>query len=289
METLLTHHPFTLVDVFAESPFSGNPLAVVTGGEGLTTEEMLRITAWFNLSETTFLLAPTHPRADYRVRIFTPGRELPFAGHPTLGTCHTWLEAGGTPKAGDAIVQECGAGLIPIRRDGKALAFAAPPRTRTGPLDPDTLADVCAALQISPQDVVAHEWLINGPTWAGVMLKSAEAVRAVRPLGNWPVTLDVGVVGPWPDAHDAAGPHWEVRGIFTNAQGTLIEDPATGSLNAGIAQWLLGNDTAHAPYVAGQGHCIGRDSRIHVSRDAEGAIWIGGGTVTLVEGTAMLP
>jgi len=278
--------PFSLVDVFAESPFTGNPLAVVTGGAGLDTADMQRITQWLNLSETAFLLPPTDPNADYKVRIFTLERELPFAGHPTLGTCHVWLEAGGIPKRGDAVVQECGLGLVKIKRASDSagvgrLAFAAPPRTRTGPLDDATLDDICTSMQISRADIVAHEWLINGPTWAGVLLKDAAAVRAVKPLGSWPAHFDVGLVGL---AEPGAETAYEVRGIFTNHMGTLIEDPVTGSLNAGVAQWLIGSGRVTAPYVAAQGSCVGRAGRIHV-HGADGEIWIGGATHTLFSGT----
>jgi len=277
--------PFALVDVFGSIDFKGNPLAVVLDGAGLDTARMQAITQWLNLSETTFLLPPTDPAADYKVRIFTLEHELPFAGHPTLGSCHAWLRAGGQPSQSGEVVQECGAGLVKIKRnqadDGAdQLAFAAPPRTRTGPLDEATLDDACAALQITRDDIVAHEWLINGPTWAGVMLKSADAVRAVKPLGSWPQHFDIGLVG-LSGGTDTA---YEVRAIFTNHNGTLVEDPVTGSLNAGVAQWLLGSDRVTAPYVAAQGSCIGRAGRIHVSK-SDGEIWIGGATKTLFSGT----
>ncbi len=275
---------FSLVDVFAERPFTGNPLAVVTGGEGLDATEMLRIARWLNLSETTFLLPPEHPDADYKVRIFTLEHELPFAGHPTLGTCHVWLEAGGVRKSDAHIMQECGAGLVRIKhisddKGGERLAFAAPPRTRSGPLDDATLDDICAAMQITRADIIAHEWLVNGPTWAGVLLKSAESLRAVKPLGNWPAHFDVGLVG----MNNTGECAYEVRGIFTNQHGALIEDPVTGSLNAAAAQWLIGSGRATAPYIAAQGACVGRTGRIHISQSS-GEIWVGGTTNTLMSG-----
>jgi PhzF family phenazine biosynthesis protein len=276
--------PFQLVDVFGATDFKGNPLAVVLDGAGLDTLQMQAITQWLNLSETAFLSPPTDPAADYKLRIFTLENELPFAGHPTLGSCHAWLSAGGQPKNADHVVQECGAGLVKIKRTkgengADRLAFAAPSRTRTGPLDEATLDDACAALQITRSDIIAHEWLINGPTWAGVMLKDAAAVRAVKPLGSWPKHFDIGLVG-LSDGPDIA---YEVRAIFTNHNGTLVEDPVTGSLNAGVAQWLLGSGRVTAPYVAAQGTCIGRQGRIHISQ-TDGDIWVGGATKTLFSG-----
>lgn len=274
---------FQLVDVFGASDFRGNPLAVVMDSIGLDAPAMLAITQWLNLSETAFLSPPTHSDADYKVRIFTLERELPFAGHPTLGSCHAWLEAGGRPKSPDHIVQECGTGLVKIKA-GDQLAFAAPARTRTGPLDGATLADVCTLLRITPDDVVAHEWLINGPTWAGVLLKSADAVRAVKPLGRWPRQFDIGMVG-MVGMNEGGDIAYELRAVFTDHNGTLVEDPVTGSLNAGVAQWMIGSGRVTAPYVAVQGSCIGREGRISISQ-SEGEIWVGGATKTLFHGTA---
>lgn len=272
---------FKLIDVFAAADFKGNPLGVLMDASGLETAEMMAITEWLNLSETTFLSPPTDPEADYAVRIFTLGRELPFAGHPTLGSCHAWLEAGGQPKHADYVVQQCGAGLVKIKR-GESLAFAAPPRTRSGPLDDATLADVCAALNIDRAAVIDHEFLINGPTWVGVLLDSAVAVRAVRPRGSWPTQFDIGLIGL--EAPGAACAY-ELRAIFTNQNGTLIEDPVTGSLNAAAAQWMIASGRVTAPYLAAQGSCIGRDGRIAISQ-ADGEIWVGGATKTLFEGVA---
>ncbi len=286
--------PFSLVDVFAESPFAGNPLAVVTGAEGLDTAEMLRITQWLNLSETTFLLPPEHPDADYKVRIFTLEREMPFAGHPTLGTCHVWLENGGVPKNEDYVVQECGAGLVKVKR-GERLAFAAPALLHSGPLDDAKLEELCSILQIARGDVIDHQWLDNGPGWAGVLLKSAEAVRAVTPQRDVSEKLKTGIIGPTGTLHHLdiglmgpsgdAGVDWELRALFTNHTGVLIEDPVTGSLNAAAGQWLIGSGRATAPYVASQGACIGRAGRIHVSQ-SDGEIWVGGATRTLFKGEA---
>ena len=274
--------PFSMVDVFADAAFTGNPLAVVTGADGLDTATMQRITQWLNLSETTFLLPPEDPQADYKVRIFTLERELPFAGHPTLGTCHVWLEAGGIPRNADHIVQECGVGLVKIKRDGARLAFAAPPLLRSGPLEDEHLDDICTVLNITRDDIIAHEWVDNGPGWMGVLLKSADAVRAVKPVGSWHQHIDIGIIGPGDGDAD-----WEIRAIFSTHTGTLIEDPVTGSLNAAVAQWLLASGRATAPYVAAQGTCIGRSGRIYVTQDEDGAIWIGGGARTLFKGEGL--
>jgi len=271
-------HPFSLVDVFANAPFTGNPLAVITGAEGLDSAQMQRIAQWLNLSETTFLLPPEHKDADYKVRIFTLERELPFAGHPTLGTCHTWLAAGGKPK-GRHIVQECGAGLINIKRDAQRLAFAAPPRIRSGPLETEKLDEICTLLNLDRADIVDHQWLANGPHWAGVLLKSTEALHAVKPRGDWPKVVDIAMIAPGKGEID-----WELRAIFSTHTGALIEDPVTGSLNAAAAQWLLESGKATSPYVAAQGICIGRDGRIYVDQVADGTIWIGGQCMTLFEG-----
>jgi len=273
--------PFAQVDVFSTTPFAGNPVAVVLDGEGLSTEELQRFAHWTNLSETTFLLPPSNPAADYAVRIFTPTLELPFAGHPTLGSCHAWLEAGGRPRDGETIVQECGAGLVTVRRTAAGLAFEAPPLVRSGPLEPRLLDEVVALLGIEHDDVVEARWADNGPGWVAVLLKDAEAVLALRPPGRG---LDVGVVGPQPPGSETA---FEVRAFFPVGE-TLVEDPVTGSLNASLAQWLLASGRASAPYVAAQGTALGRAGRVHVTQDDDGAIWVGGGTRTLVRGTVEL-
>jgi PhzF family phenazine biosynthesis protein len=269
--------PISFVDVFTTMPYRGNPVAVVHDADGLTTEQMREVARWTNLSETTFLLPPGDPGADYRVRIFTPAAELPFAGHPTLGTCHTWLAAGGTPAAGDTVVQECGAGLVRIRRTGNGLAFAAPPLVRSGPVDEPLVAQVAAALGVDRAAIQAAEWVDNGPGWLAVLLGSAEEVLALRPSF---IDQDVGVVGPYPAGSPAA---FELRAFFPVGP-VLVEDPVTGSLNASVAQWLTSSGRAAAPYVASQGTAIGRAGRVHVERDPDGTIWVGGGTVTCIEG-----
>ncbi|BAN02410.1 PhzF family phenazine biosynthesis protein [Ilumatobacter coccineus] len=273
-------HGFSQVDVFASDGFSGNPLAVIHDADGITTDEMLRITAWTNLSEATFLLPPEHDEADYRVRIFCPGRELPFAGHPTLGTCAAWLAAGGVPKRSGRIVQECGAGLVPIRTDDGSLAFAAPPMTRTGPIDADLLAERLDQLGLTEADVVDAAWIDNGPGWMGILLGSAVDVLAVQLPATTVPGFDVGLIGPHPAGAECA---LEVRGLFADASGSVREDPVTGSLNASAAQWLIGSGRIEAPYVAAQGTAIGRRGRIHVEHD--GDIWIGGQSIIKIQGT----
>jgi PhzF family phenazine biosynthesis protein len=273
--------PYQEVDVFTRTAYMGNPVAVVLEAEGLTTEQMQRFARWTNLSETTFVLPAVDPGADYRVRIFTPVLELPFAGHPTLGTCHAWLEATGAPAADARAVQECEAGLVPIRGTADGLAFAAPPLLRSGPVEEDVLAHVASTLNIERADIVAAEWADNGPGWVAVMLESAEAVLAVRPGF---VDLEVGIVGP----HGADAPEaFELRAFFPK-DGATVEDPVTGSLNASVAQWLVRTGRAGTPYVASQGTAIGRAGRIHISSDPDGQIWVGGGTITCVRGEVVL-
>ena len=274
-------HQFRQVDVFTDTPYFGNPVAVVLGADGLSDEQMQLFARWTNLSETTFVLAPRASGADYRVRIFTPSRELPFAGHPTLGTCHAWLEAGGRPADPGGIVQECPAGLVTVRPGEAGLAFAAPPLLRGGPVDEPVAERVARALNITRADIVDIQWADNGPGWVAVLLASAEAVLAVRP-GE--VDLDIGVAGPYPDGSPAA---LEVR-AFTPKIGPPGEDPVTGSLNASLGQWLLATGRVTAPYVASQGTALGRRGRVHVSRDGDGQVWVGGGTVTCVSGSAEL-
>ena len=273
--------PFSQVDVFTSTAYRGNPVAVVLDADGLLTAEMQRFAHWTNLSETTFVLPPADPGADYRVRIFTPVAELPFAGHPTLGTCHAWLAAGGTPRQPDVIVQECGAGLVTLRRTPDGLAFAAPPVLRDGPVDAGLLAHIASVLGIDRSAIVDASWADNGPGWVAVLLDSADAVLAVKP---GPTDLNLGVVGPYPVSSPAA---FEVRAFFPK-DGITVEDPVTGSLNASLAAWLLRTGRAVAPYVASQGTALGRAGRIHVSRDADGTIWVAGGTVTCVSGQVEL-
>ncbi|MGN6254825.1 MAG: PhzF family phenazine biosynthesis protein [Solirubrobacterales bacterium] len=273
---------FSQVDVFGSGPCSGNPVAVVLDAEGLDAEEMRRFARWTNLSETTFVLPPGDPGADYRVRIFTPVLELPFAGHPTLGTCHAWLEAGGEPRDPGEVIQECGAGLVRIRRGEEGLAFAAPPLVRSGPASAEDVAKVAAALGLDPAEVLAVEWVDNGPGWIAVLLESAERVLELRP---GPLDFDLGVVGFHPPGSEAA---IELRAFAPLGNGAWTEDPVTGSLNASVAQWLLGSGRLTAPYLATQGGAIGRAGRIHVSQDEDGTIWVGGRTETVIAGEAEL-
>lgn len=273
--------PFALVDVFGSGDFSGNPLAVVAAAEGLDTETMQRITRWLNLSETAFLLPPTAPEADYRVRIFTLARELPFAGHPTLGTAHAWAAAGGQPKIPGRIVQECGAGLVTVRQTPEGYAFAAPPLIRGGAPSAEEIAQAVAVLRLDPASVVDAAWVDNGPGWLGLMLGSAEAVLAVRPDVAPGRPVDIGLIGAHPPGSAVA---WEIRALFSNAEGTVIEDPVTGSLNASMAQWLFASGRAVEGYVAAQGTALGRQGRVRIDRDAEGRVWVGGATRTLFAG-----
>ena len=266
---------FSQVDVFSSEPLLGNALAVVHDADGVTDDEMARFARWTNLSETTFLLPPTVPGADYRLRIWTPGGELPFAGHPTLGSAHAWLEGGGDPAAADEVVQECGAGLVRIRRTER-LSFLAPALTRSGPVDESDLGRIARALRVDRGELLDSAWIDNGPGWVGVLLRDADAVLALSPDYAAFDDLKIGVVGPYPDGAVAV----EVR-AFCPGYG-MPEDPVTGSLNAGVAQWLAG-DRLPQTYVAAQGTVIGRRGRVHVSVEGEG-VWVGGDTLTSVRG-----
>ena len=273
--------PFHQLDVFASDGFSGNPLAVVHDADELTTDHMLRITDWLNLSETTFLVRPTDERADYHVRIFCPGRELPFAGHPTLGTCRAWLAGGGRSKDPDRIIQQCGAGLVPIRSDGDRLAFAAPKQIRSGPVDDADLHERLDQLGLTTGDIVDAAWIDNGPGWVGLLFESADAVLDVAlPSGSIP-GFDVGLIGPHPPGSDRA---LEVRGLFADSTGAVREDPVTGSLNASAAQWLIETGRIAAPYTARQGTAIGRRGDVFVDQ-SDGEIWIGGRSTVVISGT----
>lgn len=273
--------PFVQVNVFSPDPLAGNPLAVVHDAQGLDDAKMAALARWTNLSETTFLLPPTDPGADYRVRIFTPYAELPFAGHPTLGTCHAWLAAGGRPKKPGLVVQQCGVGLVQVRCDGPRLEFAAPPVRRSGPLEPEVLAQIAQALALAPSEILRHQWVDNGPGWCAVMLGSARKVLALRP--DWAALdpLKLGVLGPHEPGGDAA---FEVR-AFVGGGGW--EDPVTGSLNASLAQWLLGAGLARSPYVAAQGAALGRAGRVHLRKDGS-EVWVGGDVVEVVRGEVAL-
>lgn len=274
--------PFAQVDVFTTEPYRGNPLAVVCEADGLTSEQMQQFANWTNLSETTFLLPPADPGADYRVRIFTGSEELPFAGHPTLGSAHAWLEAGGVPRQEGVLVQECGAGLVRVRRDGGKLAFAAPPLTRHQPVSREELLTIAAGLGLPRQALLDASWLVNGPEWVGVLLESAEQVLALRPDYTALEGLTVGVIGPHPAGAETS---FEVRTFIPGD--AAAEDPVTGSFNAGAAQWLISTGRAPASYVASQGTVLGRKGRVHI--DAVGDdIWVGGGAVTCIRGAADL-
>jgi PhzF family phenazine biosynthesis protein len=270
-------HPFRQVDVFGSAPLTGNPVAVVHDADDLDDAQMQQFAQWTNLSETTYLLRPTSEEADYRLRIFTPSRELPFAGHPTLGSAHAWLEAGGTPK-GEHLVQECGAGLVVLER-GARLAFQAPPLLREGPVEPADLARIVEALRITAEDVVDARWVDNGPGWVGVLLEDARAVLALRPDLRAMGDLDIGVAGLWRDGGSDA--QLEVRAFDRST-----EDPVTGSLNASLGQWLAGTLLPER-YVAAQGTAIGRRGRVHVRRVGD-TVWVGGDTVTTLRGDAEL-
>ncbi len=277
---MTTDRPFKQVDVFGGQRFGGNPVAVVLDADGLDVDEMQRFANWTNLSETTFVLPPTVADADYRVRIFTPDRELPFAGHPTLGTCHAWLEHGGIPRLAGRVVQECGIGLVPIDTSLGELAFAAPPLVRSGPVDDVDLANAIEALGLSAADVVASRWVDNGPGWLGILLADADSVLAVRPgILTGPY---LGVAGMHPPGAEFA---YEVRAFFS-AGGTTVEDPITGSLNASVAQWLLDDGRVAAPYLVRQGTALGRHGVVSITRSLDGAVWVGGSTATCLDGVA---
>jgi PhzF family phenazine biosynthesis protein len=277
----MSTRPFTQLDVFTDTPLRGNPLAVVHAAQGLSDAQMQAFARWTNLSETTFLLPPTEPAADYRVRIFTPDRELPFAGHPTLGSCHAWLAAGGQAHSGDEVVQQCGVGLVRIRRDGSRLAFAAPPLRRSGPVEPEVLAQIVRSLRIPADAIRASNWVDNGPGWVAVMLASRDEVLALQPDFAAMRGLELGVVAPW-SGGDA---QFEVR-AFVPSLG-VPEDPVTGSLNAGLAQWLIGAGLAPERYVASQGTALGRSGRVFVEKRGD-SVWIGGDSVVVVSGQVSL-
>lgn len=261
---------------------AGNPLAVVIDSDGLTGDQMLEAARWLNLSETTFLLPPSKHGADYAVRIFTISGELPFAGHPTLGTCHVWLGLQGNGQ--DAVVQECGAGLVRLENHGGRLFFEVPPLIRSGPVDRTQLEEFADVLRVEVEDVVDSNWVDNGPGWVGIQLKSAQAVLELQPdfaRHSEPESLFIGVMGFHASKEEAL---YEVRAFFPDQSGRMLEDPVTGSLNASLAHWLVSNGKAAPPYVASQGAAIGRSGRAHISEDGSGALWVGGNTVTIIEG-----
>ncbi len=273
--------PFRQVDVFSAEPWLGNPLAVVHDADGLGDEQMRRFARWTNLSETTFLCAPTDPAADYRVRIWTTAGELPFAGHPTIGSAHAWLEAGGVPR-GDSIVQECGAGLVDVRRSPR-LGFAAPPLVRSGAVEDDLRARIVAGLGIEDAAVADMAWIDNGPGWVGVDLGSAEAVLDVVPDIAAFTDLKVTVLGRWAESRAAElGADVEVRAFFADGR-DFAEDPVTGSANAGLAQWLIGTGALPSSYTSRQGSVIGREGRVRIEADGE-RVWVSGDAVTRIVG-----
>ncbi|MSP96349.1 MAG: PhzF family phenazine biosynthesis protein [Betaproteobacteria bacterium] len=271
---------FSHLDVFTSVALRGNPLAVVHDAGGLGEEDMAALARWTNLSETSFLLPPVNPSADYLVRIFTPGGKLPFAGHPTLGSCHAWLAAGGKPKNPGFVVQECGIGLVRVRRDGDRLAFAAPPLRRSGPLEAALRARVLQGLRIGEAAVRDMQWIDNGPPWIGALLHDAQAVLDLRPDFLLLKGLAAGAAGAYPEGAQCA---FEVRAFTPGG----IEDPVTGSFNAGLALWLIGAGIAPAQYVASQGTVLQRSGRVHVERiGAE--TWIGGDVCAVASGTITL-
>jgi PhzF family phenazine biosynthesis protein len=305
--------PFKQVDVFTDTPYLGNPVAVVLDGSDLDDDAMQRFARWTNLSETTFILPPTESGADYRVRIFTPGGELDFAGHPTLGTCRAWLSAGNTPRHADVIVQQCNAGLVRVRQidsPAGALAFAAPPLRRASP-SPSVLAKVAAALNVKAHQVLAAQMLDNGTKWLGVLLQDADTVLALSPDHRQlrELGLKVGVAGiPGPQdtsllisrsnresrafaARATSAPSRVQAGLEVRAFAAVIgvdEDPVTGSLNASLAQWLIADDRLPVRYLAAQGQCLGRDGRVHIERDESGQVWVGGQSSLCIDGTVTL-
>jgi len=308
----MTQRAFKQVDVFTAAPYFGNPLAVVLDGSGLSDADMQRFAQWTNLSETTFLLPPTTPGADYRVRIFTPGGELPFAGHPTLGSCHAWLQAGGTPRSTTEIVQECKVGLVRLRREGVRLAFAAPALKRSNP-SPALLAQVAAALGLSASQILAAQLLDNGPVWLGLLLDSHQTVLQLNPdhLALKNLGQKVGVAAldqPAPAAALIGRSNREARAFATRANAAqatepdapalevrafaapigVNEDPVTGSLNASLAQWLIAEGHAPTRYIAAQGACLGRAGRVHIEQTADGQVWVGGESVTCIDGQVQL-
>lgn len=269
---------FAQIDVFSSKPYRGNPVAVVIDCDGLDDGEMQQFARWTNLSETTFLLSPTSPNADYRVRFFTPTEELPFAGHPTLGTAYAWLIYGGTPRIENSIVQECEVGLINVNRQGNSLSLAAPSLLRGGPVEEKLVVEAATSLGIDRDAIIDSAWIDNGPGWLGVQLASAEQVLAIKPQRT---NLTLGVIGAYPAGSRFA---YEVRAFYSSG-GITVEDPVTGSLNASLAQWLIGAGRFMPPYLASQGKAMGHEGEIHISMDQMNQVWIGGEVTACIQGT----
>lgn len=271
-------HKYSEVDVFSPLPYQGNPLAVVHDADDLSTEQMQRFAKWTNLAETAFLLKPSNPQADYRVRIFSATQEFPFAGHPTLGTAFAWLDGGGHSRNKHEVIQECGAGLVSVRVTNKSLAFKAPPLTRYEPVEEAQIREIAAALGIARQTILDCSWLINGPEWIGVKLASAQEVLALRPAPADLGTLALGVIGEHPNGHDA---RFEVRAFVGGDP--VWEDPVTGSLNAGLARWMFDTSMTERHYIAAQGTVIGYHGRVQITADGDD-IWVGGNVTSCVRG-----
>jgi PhzF family phenazine biosynthesis protein len=275
----------SLIDVFGSAPLRGNPLAVVTGATTLDSTAMLALTQWLGYSETTFLLPPASPEADYRVRIFYPGGELPFAGHPTLGSCHAWLAAGGRPQREGIVVQECGVGLVEVKIDGERLAFAAPPFTRSGPMSETERAEAARVAGVDETAIVEAVHVANGPQWQLLRLRSDEDVLAAEPLAKAAPGTDIGLAGPIADG----AADWELRAFFANQHGAIVEDPVTGSFNAGVAMHLFASGLAQGRYRAAQGRKTGADGWVECEQAADGRNWIGGRSATIAEGARLSP
>ncbi len=275
--------PFYQVDVFAHTAFNGNPLAVVFNADKLSKEQMQHITRWTNLSECVFFQTPEHPQADYKVRIFTVNRELPFAGHPTLGSAFAWLQHGGKPKSNSIIRQECGAGIVEIKRDRDRLAFAAPPVLKSGNVSDEELNAICRILEIQRSDIKASQWIDNGPGWVGVLMESADKVLNLAPQTSPDDIFDIGVIGPYPQDSEC---NYEIRAFFDASKGRsdLREDPVTGSLNASMAQWLMSEKLAPRKYSASQGTQLLRQGRIYLEMDDSEQIWVAGEVQMRIKG-----
>lgn len=275
---------FIQCDVFSPVPTQGNALAVVVEAEGLSDAVFKRFAAWTNLAETTFLLPPADPAADYKVRIFTPSREMPFAGHPTLGSCAAWLHSGGVPKEDGVVRQECGVGIVDIDISGEQFAFAAPPTTSAS-LPEAQRGAILEALDIAADDVLHAATLDNGPVWQVLHLKSAERVLAVDASRvKWPAFDAIGLIGAHPAGAEC---EYEVRMLAPSSG--MSEDPITGSLNAAIACWMQAEDRLPQPVTVAQGTKIDRHGRVAIRPQGDGGrILIGGDTHVVVDGTVIL-